>query len=266
MKLQAIFNRHSDDIRVSGGFLFAQRSFRFLVERMSAGHWIFGLVLFSAIALLGGGCATMTTNTSHTFETVVVDAGHGGKDSGAARRYSPPEKALALDVALRLDRKLRESQLRTVLTRDNDTFIPLDNRVAIGNSQKNAIFVSIHFNDSRRRGVSGFESYYHSPYAEPLARAIETNLAELPGAIDRGVHVARFRVLRNARYPSVLVECGYLSNRSEAHEASSSEYRELLADKIAEAIVDYRYGEGMYRRQAVFAGPVNGTALAPAFR
>ena len=78
-----------------------------------------------------------------------MDAGHGGKDSGAFRRYGPPEKMVTLDVAQRLERKLRESQLKTVMTRDSDVFIPLNDRVAEENAQKNAIFVSIHFNDSR---------------------------------------------------------------------------------------------------------------------
>ena len=204
---------------------------------------------FLASALLVSGCATVTTNTSHTFDTVVVDAGHGGKDSGAWRRNGPPEKMAALDVALRVNQKLRESQLNTVLTRADDTFIPLDTRVAIGNRQKNSIFVSIHFNDSGRRGIEGVETYYHSPYAYDLAAAIEQNLGTMPGTVKRGVHVARFRVLRNARYPSVLVECGYLSNRDERREAANPQYREQLAEKIAEAIVDYRYGKGVYRRQ-----------------
>src|SRR5689334_1232163 len=116
---------------------------------------------FLLACTLLGGCATVATNTSHTFSTVVVDAGHGGKDSGAWRRSGPPEKVIALDVALRVNEKLRDSQLKTVLTRNNDVFIPLDTRVAIGNQQDNAIFVSIHFNDSRRSGVQGFETYYH---------------------------------------------------------------------------------------------------------
>src|SRR2546423_6308060 len=72
-------------------------------------------------------------NTSKTFKTVVVDAGHGGKDSGAYRRFGPPEKIATLDVAKRLDRKLRESQIKTVMTRSTDAFIPLDERVAIEN-------------------------------------------------------------------------------------------------------------------------------------
>lgn len=214
------------------------------------------------------GCATVATNTSHTFGTVVVDAGHGGKDSGAWRRSGPPEKVVALDVALRVNEKLRDSQLKTVLTRNNDVFIPLDTRVAIGNQQDNAIFVSIHFNDSGRSGVQGFETYYHSPYAFDLAAAIERNLATIPGTTNRGIHTARFRVLRNLRYPSVLVECGYLSNRSERRDAASPDYREQLADKIAEAIVNYRFGAYAYRHKPTVVARAGGgsSITAPAFR
>ncbi|HEY2711344.1 MAG TPA: N-acetylmuramoyl-L-alanine amidase [Chthoniobacterales bacterium] len=224
--------------------------------------------LLLAATLSLGGCATVATNTSHTFDTVVVDAGHGGKDSGAWRKHSPPEKAVTLDVALRVEKKLRDSQLQTVLTRSSDVFIPLDTRVAIGNQHRNSIFVSIHFNDSPRRGIEGVETYYHSPYAFDLAAKIERNLLSLPGAVNRGVHVARFRVLRNAEYPSVLVECGYLSNRSDARDAGSAGYRELLADKIAEAIVDYRYGDGVYRREpAVIAQAAGGMGtFNPSYR
>src|SRR2546422_3353528 len=190
---------------------------------------------------------TAVKDTSKTFSTVVVDAGHGGKDTGAYRRSGPPEKMATLDVAERLDRKLRESQLKTVMTRSSDVFIPLDERVAIENSQKNAIFVSIHFNDSRRRGIHGFETYYHSGDSFDLAYRIQSELMTIPHSANRGVHTANFRVLRLAYYPAVLVECGFLSNRSEGNQARDWEYRELLADRIAEAIVEQRYGAGVYR-------------------
>src|SRR6266480_153014 len=193
-------------------------------------------------------CTTVPTkNTSKTFTTVVVDAGHGGKDNGAYRRYGPPEKMVALDVAQRLERNLRESELETVMTRSTDVFIPLDQRVAIENSQKNAIFVSIHFNDSRRRGVHGFETYYHSGDSSELANRIQSKLMTIPHSMNRGVHTANFRVLRLAYYPAVLVECGFLSNRSEGNQARDAEYRELLSERIAEAIVEQRYGAGVYR-------------------
>src|SRR3989441_7151680 len=103
------------------------------------------------LACLLGACATTAKtaakDTTKTFRTVVVDAGHGGKDSGAYRRSGPAEKIVTLDVAQRLDQKLRESQLKTVMTRDSDVFVPLDERVAIENQEKKSIFVSIHFND-----------------------------------------------------------------------------------------------------------------------
>src|SRR6267142_6246688 len=214
------------------------------------------LLTLACVALLPA-CASMRTravkNTSNTFTTVVVDAGHGGKDNGAYRRYGPPEKIVALDVAQRLERNLRESQLKTVMTRSSDVFIELNDRVAIENSQKNAIFVSIHFNDSRRRGVHGFETYYHSGTSAELADRIQSKLMMIPHSVNRGVHTANFRVLRLAYYPAVLVECGFLSNRSEGNQARDAEYRELLSERIAEAIVDQRYGPGVYRGSAQVA-------------
>src|SRR3954464_830012 len=184
---------------------------------------ILQLALWFALLTTLGGCAIFHRatgkNTSKTFTTVVVDAGHGGKDTGAYRRYGPPEKLATLDVAKRLNQKLRESQMRTVMTRSNDVFIPLDERVNIENRQKNAIFVSIHFNDSRRRGIHGYETYYHSANSRDLAERIQSKLMTIPHSANRGVHTANFRVLRNAQYPAVLVECGFLSNRLEGGQA-----------------------------------------------
>src|SRR5207249_11906513 len=134
-------------------------------------------------------------------------------------------------------------------TRSSDVFVPLDERAAVSNSQKNAIFVSLHFNDSRRRGIHGFETYYHSPIARELAYRIQQHLVTIRGASDRGVKTANFRVLRKATYPAVLVECGFLSNRSEGAGARSSSYREELADKVGEALGYERDGKGTYRAQ-----------------
>src|SRR5437867_8249208 len=234
-----------------------------------------GRIITIGFAVSFAACSTVRTpsvkNTTKTFNTVVVDAGHGGKDSGAYRRYGPPEKMVALDVAQRLNRNLRESQLKTVMTRDSDVFIPLNDRVAIENAQKSAIFVSIHFNDSRRRSIHGFETYYHSGASFDLANGIQAKLMTIPNSKNGGVHTANFRVLRNATCPAVLVECGYLSNRSEGNKTRDWEYRELLADRIAEAIVEQRYGAGVYRASTQVAAqpqpqvePPSGTGLAPA--
>ena len=236
-------------------------------------HLVTRIVTLGFVASLAA-CSTVRTsgvkNTSKTFSTVVVDAGHGGKDSGAYRRYGPPEKMVALDVAQRLKQKLGESQIKTVMTRDSDVFIPLNDRVAMENKQKSAVFVSIHFNDSRKRKTRGFETYYHSGASFDMANRIQQKLMTIPNSANGGVHTANFRVLRLANCPAVLVECGYLSNRSEGNQARDWEYRELLADRIAEAIVEQRYGSGVYRPSAQIAAQLRSPAepasssLAPA--
>src|SRR5437899_9351710 len=155
-----------------------------------------GRIITIGFAVSFAACSTVRTpsvkDTTKTFKTVVVDAGHGGKDSGAYRRYGPPEKLVTLDVAERLNRNLRESELKTVMTRSSDVFIPLDERVNIENAQKNAVFVSIHFNDSRRRGIRGFETYYHSGVSFDLASRIQEKLMTIPHSATRGIHTANF--------------------------------------------------------------------------
>ena len=214
-------------------------------------NWPLRFLLVLGGCVLLSSCGTVSEvrvkDTTRTFTTVVVDAGHGGKDNGAFRRFGGAEKNATLDVATRLAAKLRESQFHVVMTRSSDVFIPLDERAAISNRQSNAIFVSVHFNDSGRRGIRGFETYYRSPVARTLAYRIQQQIMTLPGAVNRGVKTANFRVLRKAAYPAVLVECGFLSNRKEGAAARSASRRDDLADKIAEAIVDERYGKGTYR-------------------
>ena len=154
------------------------------------------------------------------------------------------------------------------MTRSGDVFIPLDERVEIENRQNNAVFVSIHFNDARRGGIKGFETYYHSPESAELAGRIQSKLVTIPRSANRGVHVANFRVLRLANHPAVLVECGFLSNRSDGRQARDADYRDELADKIAEAIVEQRHGTAGYRPRRTTTlealPPSEGPGLAPA--
>jgi len=105
---------------------------------------------------------------------IVIDAGHGGHDPGTIGRHGLQEKELVLDVALRLDRLVRQ-ELGTdvVLTRATDVFIPLEERTAIANSRGADLFLSIHANASRNPGARGVETYFlnfaRSPHAEEVA-------------------------------------------------------------------------------------------------
>ena len=214
-------------------------------------------VLSSAatILALGGilfltGCAGIrVTDTSRSFDTVVIDPGHGGHDSGAVGRRGTREKSVALDVANRVESKLRGAGFRTVMTRDTDRFITLGKRTRTLNRQDNAVMVSIHFNSARRRSAKGIETFYHSRCSRRLATKIQDQMLRAVRAPNRGVKRANFYVLRKARYPAVLVECGFLSNYYEDRLARRSSHREKLAQRIAQGVVEQRYGgRGMPRR------------------
>jgi N-acetylmuramoyl-L-alanine amidase len=207
-----------------------------------------------ALALLLGGCATTSSvrvkDTSHTFDTVVIDAGHGGMASGTQSRWGGMEKDATLAVALRLQPKLRAAGFKTVMTRTRDVAVELNDRARISNRQDNAIFVSIHFNEAGARRITGTETYYKSSASSGLASRIQRAVSAVPGNSSRGVKTSNFRVLRMNQYPAVLVECGFFSNPGEGSRCRRPEHQERLATAIASAIIEQR------------GGPLNQTAAA----
>ena len=168
--------------------------------------------------------------------TVVIDAGHGGFDRGGIPHQRVPESMMNLDVAQRLKAVLTAYGYRVVMTRDSDVFIPLGTRVAIANSYPDAIFVCIHFNAAPRGAASGIETYFYSSQSLPLASAIHYYVAGGAPTRNRGVRRRGFYVLRRTTIPSVLVECGFLTNATEAQYAQSAAYQQKLAEEIARGV------------------------------
>jgi len=177
------------------------------------------------------GKSAAPDNTPSTV--VVIDAGHGGYDRGGIPGQRVAEKTMTLDVAQRLNAILAAGGYRTVMTRSNDVFVSLPTRVAIANSYRDAIFVCIHFNAASRRGANGVETYFYSSQSLPLASAVHYCLSRATPSSNRGVRRRGYYVLRRTRIPSVLVECGFLTNPTEAQSAQSSKYRQMLAEQIA---------------------------------
>jgi N-acetylmuramoyl-L-alanine amidase len=200
----------------------------------------------SAATLAGAASAPRDPTIQHNRDTegsvarpstvVVIDAGHGGYDRGGIPGQRTPEKVMNLDVAQRLRSVLQSGGYRVVMTRDSDVFVPLGTRVAIANSYRNAIFVCIHFNSATRSGASGIETYFYSRESLALASAIHYYVAGGAPSGNRGVRRRGYFVLRRTRIPAVLVECGFLTNPSEAQYAQSSAYRQKLAEEIARGI------------------------------
>ncbi|MBJ05915.1 MAG: N-acetylmuramoyl-L-alanine amidase [Verrucomicrobiaceae bacterium] len=173
------------------------------------------------------------------FSRVVIDPGHGGHDRGG-RTGKVYEKHLALDTALRLENYLVASGYRVTMTRKSDTFISLPRRAALGNRYRDAIFVSLHYNYTWKRNVSGLETFYYSSASRGLAEAIQKAMLRRVGASNRGVKYGRYYVLRASKNPAVLVECGFVSNSRERSEMKKGSYRDAVARGIAEGIAKYR--------------------------
>jgi len=180
--------------------------------------------------------AKRASKDSGSSTTVVIDAGHGGYDRGGIPGQRVSEKEVALDVAQRLKKTLAASGYRVVMTRDSDVFVPLGTRVAIANSYSNAIFVSVHFNSAKRSGAGGIETYFYSRESLPLASAIHYYVAGGAPSSNRNVRRRGYFVLRKTTVPAVLVECGFLTNPTEAALAQTASYRQKLAEEIAAGV------------------------------
>jgi N-acetylmuramoyl-L-alanine amidase len=166
---------------------------------------------------------------------VVIDAGHGGRDSGARAR-GLTEKSLALDIAKRLADLLRPD-FRVILTRSYDHFIELDQRAQTASRQSEAVLVSIHLNHGRR-WRAGPETYWWRVDSYSLARRMQRHLSGVcpHESGNAGLVRRRLRLTRNPTIPCVLVECGYLTNLKDARLLAATAYRQQIARALASAL------------------------------
>lgn len=198
--------------------------------------------------------------------TIVIDPGHGGSENGSRnKRLSLVEKDLNLDLSLRLQKHLDSLGFKTVLTRYDDRQVDLKKRPEIANAAKADLFISVHFNAASNKDAAGLETYMLTPAGQvstgdtsvseseelgfrgnqfdmqnfDLAYRIHRSMTTRLKRVDRGLKKARWAVLKGLECPGVLVECGFLSNESEAQLLSTAGYRERVALALAEAITAY---------------------------
>ncbi|MCC7519226.1 MAG: N-acetylmuramoyl-L-alanine amidase [Verrucomicrobiae bacterium] len=257
----------------------------------------FPAVAGSSLLVLLSGCVTTDSSDNGPLAPVrgvILDAGHGGNPPegsreecwGAIAAGGFKEKTGTLAVARKTASHLRQAGFGTVLTRNSDTFLTLEERTAIAShpEYRDWIFVSIHFNRSSskqqakklsaaHRRPHGFEIYVMprrggrstagsrapSGYATvndarpsnlTLARCIGARLEEIPGLANRGVKEAWFVVLRQSPIPAVLIEAGFLSNPEEGVRITTEAHQEKLARAIAEGIRDYAARASAYASAA----------------
>lgn len=185
-----------------------------------------------------------TTPIDPHKSTVVIDPGHGGARLGAVYE-DVMEKTINLSVSKKLETILKGYGYNVVMTRTTDVEIGLYERSDIANAVDADIFVSIHSNAADKfPDFTGIYTYYHpsSRRGAKLAQAIQTPLAKITGAVDRGIKDADFVVLRETDMCAVLVEMGFMTNHGELMDLISDSYQDKLAQGIAEGIVSYLNG------------------------
>jgi len=176
---------------------------------------------------------------------IALDPGHGGADAGAVGRAAMPEKAIALDTALRAAALLERAGAQVVLTRRDDEApggtgqSSLSERVRQVRASGAEVLVSIHADASPDKSARGITTYHYHPEAASLARAIHQELVARLGSVDRGVRSADFYVLRAAPVPAVLVELGFVTHPAEAQSLSSPSYRQAAAEAIVDGLARY---------------------------
>jgi N-acetylmuramoyl-L-alanine amidase len=228
---------------------------------------------------INGGNHSLIRTLGLKLSRVVIDAGHGGHDTGSIGPTGYTEKEFVLDVAMRL-KELVEAELgaEVVMTREQDTFVPLEARTALANQQAADLFISIHANSSRLRSVRGVETFFLNITSsrEALETASREN-ATADGSIheledivkkimmrdkvdesrelaehlqkamsnrkqagpNRGVKQAPFVVLIGANMPSVLAEIAFISNPQEELLIKTPKYRQQIAESLFEGVRSY---------------------------
>ena len=234
--------------------------------------------------LAPGATEATVVSARKTIQTVIIDAGHGGRDPGSIGPGGLREKEVALDIALRLKERFekdpRTQDIRVVMTRDSDEFIPLGERTRIANEEQGDIFISIHANSVPEAAVNGFMAFFLADAKNDESRqiaALENSVLdlertpraqqidsgdflkgilesqelagiiqdELTTKIGREVRPRRldqgpFWVLNGAYMPAVLVEVAFISNRAEEQYLRQNAFKNKVADAIHEAVIEFR--------------------------
>ena len=232
-------------------------------------------------------------DNNRSINTIVIDAGHGGKDPGAIGYYNIKEKNIVLDISNKVGSFIEKNfpNIKVIYTRKDDTFLGLRDRTNIANENQGQLFISIHANASTAKSARGFEIFllgtnsadearevtirenasiafeenqeqYNTENqiiaglsqiaffkeSEKLAVFIQNSVKkELPKTRNRGIKQAGFHVLVGASMPNLLVEVGFITNKSEAQLLNRSSYRKQMAYGIYQGIANYiQYYEKKY--------------------
>lgn len=190
------------------------------------------------------GIPSVERNTLLSYlkgKRVVIDPGHGGKDSGAiGSHFDTLEKILNLEVSNLLKTKFEAAGAKVSLTRTTDRFISLQNRVSHSSSEKADVFLSIHHNTHENSKINGTITYFYSNGDDrQLANTIQKELVKSNGLKDLKARQGNFYVLRENPQLAVLIELGFLTNYNDELTVKTSKFQENSSNGILHGVAKY---------------------------
>jgi N-acetylmuramoyl-L-alanine amidase CwlD len=172
---------------------------------------------------------------------ICIDPGHGGKDCGTTGPTGLKEKDVNLDISLRLKNKLVDAGFKVILTRESDINHSIDEITDFVNSNNADLFISVHNNSHPSADMNGTQTFYfnQSPGGNLLATYINAGTIEQIGTVDRGVKSSNFKVLKNSKMVSALIEGVFMCNPNEEAELKDDNFRDKIAEGIYNGIIEY---------------------------
>ncbi len=172
---------------------------------------------------------------------ICIDPGHGGKDCGTTGPTGLKEKDVNLDIAIRLKNKLVDAGFKVILTRESDINHSVDEITDFANSNNADLFISVHNNSHPSSDMNGTQTFYfnQSPSGNLLATYINARTIEQIGTVNRGVKSSNFKVLKNTKMVSALIEGVFMCNPNEEAELKDDNFRDKIATGIYNGIIEY---------------------------
>lgn len=189
--------------------------------------------------------------------TILVDAGHGGNDIGTegygnsqdkSDKNNVYEKDIALKIAKKVTSKLsKHKDVQVIMSRTEDKYMSLLDRIDFANSQDVDLLVSVHLNaETGGNSASGLETYHRrNPVddSDKLAEIVQKTIVSYIDVRDRGVREENYDVIKAVKMPAILVECGFLTNPEEEKKLLTDKYQDQLADGITQGVLSYLDGK-----------------------
>lgn len=176
--------------------------------------------------------------------TIVLDAGHGGNDSGALSDSNKEERTYTLRYAKQTAKKLRARGAKVYLTRDKDKTVSLAARPRLAEQVHADAFISFHFDSAPQANVaSGYTTYYYNKGASlKLANTVNGQFNQL-GLDNRGVDLGDFLVIRDNTRPAILLEMGYINSERDFEKISSFSYQSKVTTQVVKGLKKYFHHE-----------------------